>query len=127
MDEPKGGGWDRSPAELQAEFATALDAFPDAERRKMFGYPAAFANGNMWTGLHLSNWVVRLPEADQAELLAIEGARPFEPMPGRTMRGFVTLPPSVRADAEQLRGWLERAFEATLAMPPKESGGRRRR
>jgi hypothetical protein len=126
MDETAtGAGWDRSPEDLQAAFATALDRFPDAERRKMFGYPAAFANGNMWTGLHQRNWVVRLPESDQGELLGIEGAAVFEPMPGRPMRGFVTLPASIRDDAERLNSWLERAFAAALAMPPKESGRKR--
>jgi hypothetical protein len=42
--------WKKSPADLRDSFAAALDGFPEAQRRQMFGYPAAFANGNMWTG-----------------------------------------------------------------------------
>ena len=93
----------------------------------MFGYPAAFANGNMWTGLHQARWVIRLPDADRAELLAIEGAHPFEPMPGREMRGFAVLPPVVLGDGDRLHAWLDRAWSAALAMPPKEPGRRTRR
>jgi len=112
--------WSKSPSELQAAFAAALDRFPEAERRQMFGYPAAFVNGNMWTGLHTTNWVVRLPDAPRAELLAIPGAANFEPMPGRPMTGFALLPPSVRDDPAALHAWLTRAWEAALAMPAKE-------
>ena len=112
-------GWSKSPAELQESFSAALDAFPDAERRKMFGYPAAFANGNMWTGLHQLNWVVRLPEEARAELFRIDGAGPFEPMPGRPMTGFAVLPGSVLADPKALHNWLKRAFAHARSMPPK--------
>jgi hypothetical protein len=112
--------WTKSPEELQDAFRTALDRFPDAERRQMFGYPAAFANGNMWTGLHTTNWVVRLPDAKRAELLEIEGAAAFEPMPGRPMTGFATLPVSVLASPDALNHWLTVAWEHALAMPPKQ-------
>jgi hypothetical protein len=112
--------WTRSPAELQDRFAAALTRFPEAERRQMFGYPAAFVHGNMWTGLHQMNWVVRLPAADRTELLAIPGAANFEPMPGRPMTGFATLPPSVLEDPTSLHAWLSRAWQAGLTMPPKE-------
>ena len=112
--------WSKSPPELQAAFARALDRFPDSERRQMFGYPASFVNGNMWTGLHTTNWVVRLPDAARAELLGIKGAANFEPMPGRPMTGFVTLPPSVRDDPAALHAWLTRAWKAGLAMPAKQ-------
>ncbi len=117
--------WTKSPAELQDAFRTALDRFPDAELRQMFGYPAAFAGGNMWTGLHQGNWVVRLPEDPRTELLGLPGAAPFEPMPGRPMRGYATLPPDVVADPVALDQWLARAYEHALSLPPKEPKARR--
>ena len=111
--------WTKSPAELQERFGKALDQFPNAERRQMFGYPAAFANGNMWTGLHQGNWVIRLPDAGLRELFAIQGAVPFEPVPGRPMTGFATLPPTVLGDPILLNAWLTRALGHALSMPPK--------
>ena len=112
--------WTKSPAHLQDAFQAALEHFPDAQRRQMFGYPAAFANGHMWTGLHQANWVVRLPDAARTELFTIEGAGPFEPMPGRPMTGFATLPPSVLNDPAQRNAWLTRAWEHALGLSPKE-------
>src|SRR4029079_949667 len=51
-----------SPPELTEPFATALARYPDAQRKQMFGYPAAFVGGNHATGLFHDRWVVRLPE-----------------------------------------------------------------
>src|SRR6476469_7411286 len=90
----------KSPEELKVAFASALDGFPDAERRQMFGYPAAFVNGNMWTGLFQASWIVRLPPDARDELFRLDGAKPFEPMPGRPMTGFYALPDAVVADAD---------------------------
>ncbi len=111
----------KSSPELQDAFRAALDAYPDAERRQMFGYPAAFANGNMWTGLFQQKWIVRLTAADRDEVLALPGAVPFEPAPGRPMTGFYALPDDVVADPGALRHWLDRAWQAGLAMPPKQA------
>ncbi len=119
--------WTKSPAELQEAFRAALERFPEAERRQMFGYPAAFANGNMWTGLHQGNWVVRLSDEALAELFAIEGAGPFEPVPGRPMRGFARLPAGMLGDPGELQRWLSRAWEHALGMPPKESSAQKKR
>ena len=112
--------WSKSPGHLQEAFAAALDRFPGAERRQMFGYPAAFVNGNMWTGLHTTNWVVRLPDDAREELFRMDGAKPFEPVPGRPMTGFATLPPSLLADPEALHYWLSQAWQHAATMAPKE-------
>ena len=57
MAERKGPSFDKSPPELVERFAAVMDRYPDAERKKMFGYPAAFVGGNMATGLFAdSGW-----------------------------------------------------------------------
>jgi TfoX/Sxy family transcriptional regulator of competence genes len=117
------GAWQKAPAELVERFREAVTDLP-AQQRQMFGYPAAFVNGHMFTGLHEDRWVVRLPEADGAELLGEPGARPFEPMPGRPMKGFVVLPPQVVAEPERARAWVERALAHALSLPPKEPKAR---
>jgi len=90
-----------------------------AEVRKMFGYPAAFANGHMFTGLFADQWMIRLPDDARDELAAI-GGRPFEPMPGRPMREYVSLPDALTVDPAALAPWLERALAGVLAIPPKK-------
>jgi hypothetical protein len=110
--------WEKSPQELADRFGRIMDRFPDTERRKMFGYPAAFVGGNMVTGLHQRNWVVRLPADQQAAALS-EGASAFEPMPGRPMKNFLALPAPIIADDEAVAGWVERAIAHGKTLPPK--------
>lgn len=110
--------WAKAPPDLVAAFDTAMTQIPGIERRPMFGYPAAFANGHLVTGLFQDRWMVRLPDDALAELTAAGGAA-FEPMSGRPMRGYLTFPPDVVADPAALRPWLDRALAHVLAMPPK--------
>ena len=110
----------KSPPELVERFEAITRDIPDAERRQMFGYPALFVGGYHVTGLHQARWVVRLSDADRTELLAIPGAGPFEPMPGRAMGGYVVLPAQVTADDDAIRRWVDRAIEYGRSLPPKE-------
>lgn len=111
--------FEKSPPELVARFDAAVERFPIAQRRKMFGYPALFVGGNLVTGLFADSWMIRLGETDLAELLALPGATPFSPMVGRTMKGYATLPPDVVADDGALDGWLERALALGKTLPAK--------
>ena len=72
----------------------------------------------MTAGLYGDDWFVRLPAEERADLLAEDGARPFAPMPGRPMREYVVLPPSVVADGAALAHWLSRAVTFALTLPP---------
>jgi len=108
----------KAPPDLVEHFAEVMANVPDAQLRKMFGYPAAFANGYMFTGLHQDRWVIRLPDEARSRLTAM-GATPFEPMPGRPMRGYLVIPRSLVADADALVPWLNQALAHVLALPPK--------
>lgn len=114
-----GPSWEKSPPDLVDHFGALLSEFPEAERRKMFGYPAAFVHGNMFTGLHGSNWIVRLPDDAREELLTREGASVFSPMPGRPMAEYVVVPTALLADDAALRPWITRALRYALTLPPK--------
>ncbi len=108
----------KSPAELIERFAIVLDGYPDATRRKMFGYPAAFVGGNMATGLFADQWVVRLPDAE-IEPAKAAGASSFEPMPGKPMKSFVVIPTADVADDAAIRRWVERGLDHAGSMPAK--------
>ena len=83
--------WKKSPPELVAAFATCVQGRPELATRQMFGYPAAFLGGNLATSLYQDRWILRLADADAAVLRDL-GGQSFEPMPGRAMRGYVSLP-----------------------------------
>ena len=111
--------WRRSPEELIERFAEAVAGVEGLEQRKMFGYPAAFVDGNMTTGLHQDSWIVRLPEDVRRERLEA-GWSTFEPMAGRPMREYVALPDEVIVDRDEMRAWVERAVEYVRGLPPKK-------
>ena len=106
-------------AALADRFASVLADRPAAAPRKMFGNPAAFVNGNLATGLHAGGWFVRLSESDAAELTAAGGG-PFEPMPGRPMRGYTMLPSDMADDPAVAGAWVDRAIGHVAGLPPKK-------
>jgi TfoX/Sxy family transcriptional regulator of competence genes len=118
MDRVKPAPWQKAPPELVAAFGAALDELPGAETRTMFGFPAAFANGYMFTGLFEDRWFVRLPDDGRGELAAVGGTT-FSPMPGRAMREYLALPPDLVSDADGRRPWLERSLAHVQGLPAK--------
>jgi TfoX/Sxy family transcriptional regulator of competence genes len=109
----------KAPAEVIAAFEAArarVDAF---ETRTMFGYPAAFVGGNMFACVFQDRIMVRLSPEDRTTALAIQGAKLFEPMPGRPMREYVDLPTNVRHDPAALGGWLARGRAYAASLPKK--------
>ncbi len=119
MPKPARPSFSKSPSELVERFGTVMDRYPDAERKKMFGYPAAFVGGNMATGLFAEHWVVRLPDGEIAEAKAA-GAGSFEPMPGRPMKSFVVIPSAEVTDDPAIARWVERGLAHAASMPAKK-------
>lgn len=111
--------WQPAPAELTHIFEKAAAALPEAKTRKVFGYPAAFLQGQMFAGLHQDKMILRLSETDRADLLQQTGAKIFEPMPDRPMREYVVVPDSVVRSTKQLSAWIAKALAYARSLPPK--------
>ena len=109
--------WKPASARWVTAFAAASRGL--GEPRKMFGYPAAFANGNMFAGLHEVGLILRLPEREREAFLRRDGARRFEPLPGRVMREYVVAPEPLADQSAALRRWLETAFGYASSLPAK--------
>lgn len=110
----------KSPEELVKGFENAMKDFPVATQRKMFGYPCAFVNGNMFAGLFQDEMFLRLNDEDRAAIRKEYGTPLFEPMPGRPMRQYVLVPHYVRNSPRLLRAWMTRGMEYARALPPKK-------
>lgn len=93
--------------------------------KKVFGQPAAFVCGNMCLGVFGPDVFARLGEADRTQAQQIPGVRPFEPMPGRPMTGYLVLPRTIWNDRKRRRDWVERAVKYTMSLPPKKPAARR--
>lgn len=105
-----------APQEWVDAFDAALPR--DVERRKMFGYPAAFVNGNMAAGLHRDDLVLKLDEKNR-EALMKAGGKPFVVM-GRTMGAFVVVPQQLRDKPAELKRWIGRSVAFAASLPPKK-------
>jgi hypothetical protein len=102
-----------------ARFQRILPDAPDVTVRPMFGQPAAFVVGRMFLGVFGGDVFVRLSDADRTAGLLLDGARRFEPMPGRPMREYVVLPASLVADPARARPWVDRALGYVRGLGPK--------
>jgi TfoX/Sxy family transcriptional regulator of competence genes len=111
--------WRPSPEALVQLFGRVVDPIVGAERRKMFGYPCAFVNGQMFAGLHQEKMVLRLPVDERGEFLKLEGAEIFEPMPGRVMKEYVVVPQGLFGQPDQLTEWLIASFHYAQSLEPK--------
>jgi hypothetical protein len=120
--------WQKATPELIATFERFVPEGPGVERRKMFGYPCAFVNGQMFMGCHQANdMILRLSESDRAAFLSLDGAHQFEPMPGRPMREYVVAPDWMKENAAEFEKWIGRALAYASGLPPKEKEPRRKR
>ena len=107
--------WEPAPQEWIDAFDAALPK--DVERRKMFGYPAAFVNGNMAGGLYRDGLVLKLDETDRDALLKA-GGKPFVVM-GRPMGAFVVTPSNFKDKPAEMKKWLSRSIAFAATLPPK--------
>jgi len=114
-----GSKWRKSPPELIAFFEAVMRGFPRIEKRKMFGYPCRFLNGNLFTGLHQEDWLIRLGEGDRNAIIEKYDTKQFEPMAGRVMREYVLLPEEILEDEDLLQHWIERSYSFAGSLPPK--------
>jgi TfoX/Sxy family transcriptional regulator of competence genes len=107
------------PTEADKEyFRSVLPDNPEVEVKPMFGNLGAFVHGNMFAGLFGAAVGVRLADADRDELAAVDGAGPFGPAE-RPMGGYLSLPPTWRADPDLAADWVGRALSHVSEMPAK--------
>ena len=118
--------WTKSPKWLIDLFHVSLPERPGLERRKMFGNPCAFVNGNMFAGVFQDVTFARLPPGLREAFETDHGARCFEPRPGFQMRAYTELPEEVVEDETRFAMALDAAFAFTSALPPKEKKPRRK-
>jgi TfoX/Sxy family transcriptional regulator of competence genes len=116
---PEGGMKMPKPTEqAKAAFSGLVPDDPSITLRPMFGNLAAFVNGNMFSGLFGEDLFVRLPDDEAAQVKRL-GGRPFEPMPGRAMTGYVMVPATWQKKPDSVRALVHRALTLTRAMPAK--------
>ena len=110
----------KAPDSMVALFERATSKLRGIETRKMFSYPAAFINGNMFSSLFQSNMILKLSEADRAACAREFGAKPFAPMPGRAMGHYIVVPEAILDSPSLLDAWLQKSYRYAAALPQKQ-------
>ena len=105
------------PASRDA-FRELVPGDPRVLVRPMFGSVAAFVTGQMFMGLYADELFVRLP-AEGRRMVMEAGGGQLEPMPGRPMREYVTLP-GWQDDPGLVDRWAVRALDYASSLPPKK-------
>lgn len=72
----------------------------------------------MFAGVFGEEVFIRLGEADHAEANHA-GAKPFQPVKGRTMKEYATLPTALLGEAP-LKAWLEKSYKYASSLPEKK-------
>jgi TfoX/Sxy family transcriptional regulator of competence genes len=108
-----------APEKLKQAFGRLVEGLPGVEPRKMFGYPCAFVNGQMFVGIFQDRLMLRLADDDRAKFLKLRGAKLFEPMPGRVMKEYVEVPAALLSAEAELKKWLKRGLAYAQSLPPK--------
>jgi hypothetical protein len=65
--------WEKSSPELVALFEALAPEEPAISRKKMFGWPCCFVNGNLLAGLHKQSMIFRLSDADRLTFFKLDG------------------------------------------------------
>lgn len=112
--------WQKSSPKLVDAFYEAMKSFPEADLRKMFGYPCAFVNGNMMVGLHEENLAVRLNPQDRELAFKNNEGEIFAPMKGRVMREYVALNQDIIFDTKKLKKYIKKGVAFVATLPPKK-------
>lgn len=119
--------WAKATEAMIALFDDVLPRRPDVERRKMFGYPVGFVNGNMFCGLHENKLILRLGDEDRAAFIDTYSASIFEPMAGRPMREYVVATKALLEDRETMRQWVERSLRYAASLTAKKAAAPKKR
>jgi len=109
------------PTHAAAEaFQRLIPGAPGILPRKMFGQPAAFVDGKLFLGVFGDDVFVRLSPDDEADARKLPGARPFEPVRGRAMSGYVVLPKAIASNPGAAAPWVKKALLFARSLPKKE-------
>jgi len=119
--------WKKANLEIAALLDEAVARF-SPEKKQMFGHPVQFINNNMFAGIFGDDVWIRLSDADQEKIFALnDEVQTFEPLEGRKMREYVVLPESIHGNPEELDKWLQRSYHYVSSLPVKAKKTKRKR
>ena len=111
--------WQKPTPETIALFNQLIPDDAGIERRKMFGFPCAFLQGNMFAWIHQNHIALRLPEPLRKTLIAQQQAQPVDPS-GKRMREYVMLDETLACRQAEADALVNKSLEYVASLPPKK-------
>ena len=103
---------------LEQRIDTLIAAWPDMEKKKMFGGVCYLTRGNMCFGIWQEHLIVRTDPATAQMQLQREYVRPFD-VTGKPMKGWLMVAAEGWPTDSALTGWLVMGREFALTLPEK--------
>jgi TfoX/Sxy family transcriptional regulator of competence genes len=118
--------WVKAPEELKSTVQALMEGV-ECEMKPMFGYPAYFINKNMFAGLFQDKLFLRL-SPDQVTSLkkAFPDLSLLEPMPGRPMKDYHTIPEKLYKNSTKISRVIAEAAEHCRSLPAKAQKPRKK-
>jgi TfoX/Sxy family transcriptional regulator of competence genes len=112
--------WKKSPMELTDFLENSLKNVK-CHKRKMFGFPAYFINGNMFTGTFEEHLFLRLSEDERENMKGVhQEVKSFEPAKGRVMKEYVVVPKSLYENKKEFSIWMNKSIDYVSSLPSKK-------
>jgi len=114
------GKWKKASNELQTFLEDMVLAYP-CDRKRMFGSEVYFVNNNMFAGVHQDNIFMRMSKEEKLYAMEkISGVGHFEPMEGRIMREYISIPKDVAADGKLVKQLLDLSYGHVSSLPQRK-------
>ena len=90
-------------------------------KRIMFGNPAFFTDGKMFTGVFGETVFLRLGEVRSKEFLTeYPNSTRFEPVKGRFMKEYMAVPQQLITNDLEFKHWLKESYDFTRSLQKKK-------
>lgn len=106
--------------ELAERVRIALHLHPEMVEKVMFGGVGYMLRGNLACGVQGDDLIVRIGEAKNDAALAQPNVRPFMPVPGRPMAGWILVGPGGTGSEQELVDWINQGLEFAGTLPEKK-------
>jgi TfoX/Sxy family transcriptional regulator of competence genes len=106
--------------ELAERVRAALKQHPEMVEKVMFGGVGYMLRGNLACGVQGDEFIVRIGEAQNEAALKLPFVRPFMPVPGRPMAGWILVGPDGTGSDQELMEWVNKGVEYASTLPEKK-------
>jgi TfoX/Sxy family transcriptional regulator of competence genes len=105
---------------LAERIRSVLKEPPTIVEKKMFGGVGFILNGNLACGVQGDDLIVRVGLENNDTALSQSHVRPFMPVPGKPMAGWILVAPEGTFTDQELEKWVRAGYEYASVLPEKK-------